>query len=162
MCAMHVDIHSAVDGYFLFLVVMQLPCIKEVLVIGYYQLNKELTQFIQNMQREYKISIRFVLHACRVNQSDAIILPCFISCIISCITPQFSYLQEHCPLGTGGGIYHFRDQIMSGNPSAFFVFHADVCCNFPVAEMYQFQQSSTPDGKGFVILGSEVSCLYYN
>jgi hypothetical protein len=31
------------------------------------------------------------------------------------------YMQEYTSLGTAGGIYHFRDQIRSGNPSAFFV-----------------------------------------
>ena len=47
-------------------------------------------------------------------------------------------MQEYAPLGTAGGIYHFRDQIMRGNPRAFFVFNSDVCCDFPVKEMAQF------------------------
>ncbi|XP_003383396.2 PREDICTED: mannose-1-phosphate guanyltransferase alpha-A-like [Amphimedon queenslandica] len=63
------------------------------------------------------------------------------------------YLQEHCPLGTGGGLYHFRDQILSGGVSSFFVFNSDVCCDFPVKEMYAFHKET----KGCVILGTKAN-----
>ncbi|XP_044890460.1 mannose-1-phosphate guanyltransferase alpha isoform X3 [Felis catus] len=45
------------------------------------------------------------------------------------------YLQEFAPLGTGGGLYHFRDQILAGGPEAFFVLNADVCSDFPLSAM---------------------------
>ncbi|KAM9736811.1 mannose-1-phosphate guanylyltransferase regulatory subunit alpha isoform 3-T5 [Dama dama] len=45
------------------------------------------------------------------------------------------YLQEFAPLGTGGGLYHFRDQILAGSPEAFFVLNADVCSDFPLSAM---------------------------
>ncbi|XP_035938838.2 mannose-1-phosphate guanylyltransferase regulatory subunit alpha isoform X4 [Halichoerus grypus] len=45
------------------------------------------------------------------------------------------YLQEFVPLGTGGGLYHFRDQILAGGPEAFFVLNADVCSDFPLSAM---------------------------
>lgn len=45
------------------------------------------------------------------------------------------YLQEFVPLGTGGGLYHFRDQILAGGPEAFFVLNADVCSDFPLTAM---------------------------
>eukprot|EP00069_Balaena_mysticetus_P020978 bmy_13388T0 len=45
------------------------------------------------------------------------------------------YLQEFVPLGTGGGLYHFRDQILAGGPEAFFVLNADVCSDFPLSTM---------------------------
>lgn len=48
------------------------------------------------------------------------------------------YLQEFIALGTAGGLYHFRDQIRSGSPSAFFVINGDVCADFPLEELYQF------------------------
>ena len=54
------------------------------------------------------------------------------------ICVYYRYLQEYAPLGTAGGIYHFRDQILRGNPRAFFVFNSDVCCDFPVKEMAKF------------------------
>merc|ERR1712098_831517 len=50
------------------------------------------------------------------------------------------YLQEFAPLGTAGGIYHFRDQIRAGNPDAFFVMNGDVCADFPLEEMLVFHQ----------------------
>ena len=65
------------------------------------------------------------------------------------------YLQEYCPLGTAGGIYHFRDQILRGNPRAFFVLNSDVCCNFPVTKMSEFH-ARVAERAGCIILGTEV------
>ncbi|XP_050307587.1 mannose-1-phosphate guanyltransferase alpha-A [Anthonomus grandis grandis] len=48
------------------------------------------------------------------------------------------YLQEFTALGTAGGLYHFRDQIRSGSPKAFFVLNGDVCADFPLRELYDF------------------------
>lgn len=44
-------------------------------------------------------------------------------------------------LGTAGGMYHFRDQIRAGNPTAFFVLNGDVCSDFPLNELYEFHKS---------------------
>ncbi|KAG7246294.1 hypothetical protein CRUP_013704, partial [Coryphaenoides rupestris] len=63
------------------------------------------------------------------------------------------YLQEYAALGTGGGLYHFRDQILSGGPQAFFVMNADVCSEFPLAEMLAFHQEHREPGS-LVILGT--------
>jgi len=51
------------------------------------------------------------------------------------------YLQEYLPLGTAGGIYHFRDQIRAGGPSAFLVMNGDVCADFPLKQIIQFHAS---------------------
>ena len=51
------------------------------------------------------------------------------------------YLQEFVELGTGGGLYHFRDQIRRGNPEAFFVLNGDVCADFPLRQLYEFHKS---------------------
>lgn len=48
------------------------------------------------------------------------------------------YLQEFTPLGTAGGMYHFRDQIRSGSPMYFFIMNGDVCADFPLLEMIEF------------------------
>ncbi|KAI9308191.1 nucleotide-diphospho-sugar transferase [Cunninghamella echinulata] len=45
------------------------------------------------------------------------------------------YLREYQSLGTAGGIYHFRDEILRGNPQQFFVMHVDIACAFPLNEM---------------------------
>lgn len=65
------------------------------------------------------------------------------------------YLQEYSALGTGGGIYHFRDQIVAGGPEAFFVMNADVCSAFPLADMLRFQKEHG-EPNSFVILGTTV------
>jgi len=82
--------------------------IKEILVLGFYPAH-EMSSFIQNMEQEHGVSIR--------------------------------YLQEYAPLGTAGGIYHFRDQIRAGNPEAFIVMNGDVCAEFPLTKMLEFHRS---------------------
>ncbi|KAI9478139.1 MAG: nucleotide-diphospho-sugar transferase [Benjaminiella poitrasii] len=48
---------------------------------------------------------------------------------------NIKYLREYQALGTAGGIYHFRDEILRGNPKQFFVMHVDVACTFPLTEL---------------------------
>lgn len=69
---------------------------------------------------------------------------------------QIRYLQEYTALGTAGGIYHFRDQILAGNPDYFFVMNADVCGDFPLKEMLEFH-TSKPAGTFCTILGTEAT-----
>lgn len=66
------------------------------------------------------------------------------------------YLQEYTALGTAGGIYHFRDQILAGNPEMFFVMNADVCGDFPLIDMLQFHREKGGQAYG-TILATEVS-----
>ncbi|KTF79759.1 hypothetical protein cypCar_00027315 [Cyprinus carpio] len=82
----------------------------------------------------------------------------FLSCAQQDFKVSIRYLQEYAALGTGGGIYHFRDQILSGGPEAFFVMNADVCSEFPLPEMLDFQKEHG-DAYSFVILGTTV--LHY-
>lgn len=63
------------------------------------------------------------------------------------------YLQEFAALGTGGGIYHFRDQILCGGPSAFFLMNADVCSEFPLQDMLHFHHQHGNSHCG-IILGT--------
>jgi len=65
------------------------------------------------------------------------------------------YLQEYAPLGTAGGIYHFRDQIRAGSPDAFFVMNGDVCADFPLEEMLKFHLNK--DNAVATILGTEAT-----
>jgi len=65
------------------------------------------------------------------------------------------YLQEYAPLGTAGGIYHFRDQIRAGNPDAFFVMNGDVCCDFPLEEM--LASHTAKSGAVATVLGTEAT-----
>ncbi|XP_074646644.1 mannose-1-phosphate guanylyltransferase regulatory subunit alpha-A-like isoform X2 [Tubulanus polymorphus] len=69
---------------------------------------------------------------------------------------QIRYLQEYNALGTAGGLYHFRDQILSGNPNYFFILNADVCCDFPLNEMLEFHQLRG-NGSHFTIMATEAT-----
>lgn len=63
------------------------------------------------------------------------------------------YLREYKAMGTAGGLYHFRDQILRGNPERFFLIHADVCCTYPLQELIQVQKAKDAVG---VVLGTRV------
>jgi len=65
----------------------------------------------------------------------------FIQDMINQYNVSIRYLQEYTPLGTAGGIYHFRDQIRAGNPDAFFLLNGDVCADFPLQSMLDFHNS---------------------
>ncbi|XP_064598063.1 mannose-1-phosphate guanyltransferase alpha-A-like isoform X2 [Liolophura sinensis] len=69
---------------------------------------------------------------------------------------QIRYLQEYTALGTAGGIYHFRDQILAGNPEYFFVMNADVCSDFPLCEMLEFHRQKG-DGTNATIMATEAT-----
>lgn len=64
----------------------------------------------------------------------------FVSSLRQYNSVSIRYLQEFTPLGTAGGMYHFRDQIRCGNPEAFFVMNGDVCADFPLTELYEFHK----------------------
>ena len=64
------------------------------------------------------------------------------------------YLQEYKSLGTGGGIYHFRDVLRSGNPRAIFVMNSDIAGDFPLKELLDFH---TKSGASVTILGTEAT-----
>ncbi|UJR26614.1 hypothetical protein I4U23_007933 [Adineta vaga] len=68
------------------------------------------------------------------------------------------YLQEYASLGTGGGIYHFRDLIKSNvsDKDVFFVINGDICADLPLVEMLQFHRERVGE-KGFTILGTEAT-----
>ncbi|KAI5481123.1 hypothetical protein MNV49_005558 [Pseudohyphozyma bogoriensis] len=48
------------------------------------------------------------------------------------------YMREYQALGTAGGLYHFRDKILSGNPDQIFVLHADIACGYPLEQLKTF------------------------
>ncbi|XP_054708269.1 mannose-1-phosphate guanyltransferase alpha-A-like [Uloborus diversus] len=88
----------------------KIPKLREILLIGFYQADDSINQFLTSMVKEFNISIR--------------------------------YLQEYTALGTAGGIYHFRDQIQSGDPEAFFLINGDVCGDFPLTQMAEFHKEN--------------------
>lgn len=109
------------------------PNLKEILILGYYPAN-ELQQFIAEMVQEYKVNIRWVWRTDLPNWTLALVV-CVMLFVNFFIFLGWRYLQEFTALGTAGGMFHFRDQISSGNPDAFFVLNGDVCADLPLAEL---------------------------
>lgn len=66
---------------------------------------------------------------------------------------KIQYLREYKAMGTAGGLYHFRDVILRGSPSKFFVIHADVCSSFPLKEISAFFDEKKAKA---VIMGTRV------
>ncbi|KAJ3035165.1 hypothetical protein HDV00_004287 [Rhizophlyctis rosea] len=56
------------------------------------------------------------------------------------------YLREYQALGTGGGLYHFRDEILRGNPDQVFVLNADIASSFPLEAMLAFHRQKKAVG----------------
>lgn len=63
-------------------------------------------------------------------------------------------MQEYKCLGTGGGIYHFRDVLRSGNPRGIFVMNSDIAGDFPLKEMLEFHMKTN---NSVTILGTEAT-----
>lgn len=97
---------------------------KEIILIGFYQLDEMFKEFIQSMILKYRIQIR--------------------------------YLQEYVPLGTAGGIYHFRDMICLGEPDAVFLINGDVCGNFDLEKMLTFHRT-LPKTKLISVMATEAT-----
>ena len=69
----------------------------------------------------------------------------------------FRYLQEYQPLGTAGGLYHFRDQIVTANTKAIVVIHADIFCVIPLTKMMEMFCAKNENNPGsHIVLGTQV------
>lgn len=99
-------------------------------MIGYYPAS-QMEKFVADMQQHYNVSIRYAMITSLVARTITNFQ----------FTSFFRYLQEFTMLGTAGGMYHFRDQIRVGNPTAFFVLNGDVCSDFPLTELYEFHKT---------------------
>ncbi|KAL1122518.1 hypothetical protein AAG570_002849 [Ranatra chinensis] len=75
----------------------------------------------------------------------------FVSEMIQKYNVNIRYLQEFTALGTAGGMYHFRDQIRSGNPEGFFVLNGDVCADFPLEDILEYNRSKIAAGSSPLI-----------
>jgi len=70
-----------------------------------------------------------------------------------------TYLREPESLGTAGGLYHFRNRILEGNPEQLIVMHGDICCNFPLEQICAFHNNKqdSSQSKDVTIVGTLVS-----
>ncbi|CAG0893429.1 unnamed protein product [Cyprideis torosa] len=69
----------------------------------------------------------------------------FVSQLADEFNISIRYLQEFRSLGTAGGLYHFRDQILAGSPSMVIVINGDVCADFPLDELIEFHASRSEE-----------------
>ncbi|CAG2105378.1 unnamed protein product [Medioppia subpectinata] len=81
----------------------------------------------------------------------------FIDSMIRKYNISVRYLQEYTPLGTAGGIYHFRDQIRVGDPEAVFLINGDVCGEFALKEMLDFHRNLPNNNKLITIMATEAT-----
>ncbi|EMG46079.1 SPBC13G1.02 Probable mannose-1-phosphate guanyltransferase [Candida maltosa Xu316] len=51
---------------------------------------------------------------------------------------KIKYLSEPIPLGTGGGLYYFRNEIFGDTDCKLLMIHGDVICDYPFKEMLDF------------------------
>ena len=109
---------------------VKVPDLKEIIILGYYAAGA-MSEFVSNMIHLYGINIRFNKHVNKLLISSYFIIQ----------ISNNRYLQEFAPLGTAGGLYHFRDQIRVGNPDFFFVLNGDVCADFSLNEMLDYHQT---------------------
>lgn len=59
---------------------------------------------------------------------------------------KLSLLTEPTPMGTGGGIFYFKDTILGSNPNAsILLIHGDVVCDYPFKEILDFQTQNSAD-----------------
>lgn len=59
---------------------------------------------------------------------------------------KLSLLTEPTPMGTGGGIFYFKDKILGLKPdSSILLIHGDVVCDYPFKELVSFQSENDAD-----------------
>lgn len=56
---------------------------------------------------------------------------------------NFSYLSESISKGTAGGLYQFKEDILSSEGLIFV--HGDIICDYPFDQLYQFHQKTDSD-----------------
>lgn len=123
----------------------KIPNLNEVLLLGFDD-PKQYEEFIAQMQKEFNVTLRCVkAHYTR----------CFtqLSAWTAILILPFRYLKETHAMGTAGGLYVFRNEIMAGNPSHIFVLNCDICCAFPLQQMLSFH---VEHGKDITVLGKKV------
>lgn len=63
------------------------------------------------------------------------------------------YLREFKPLGTGGGLYFFRDLLTRDKPDCLLVLHSDICADFRLEDALNFH-AAKGEGDHVTIFGT--------
>lgn len=79
---------------------------------------------------------------------------------------SMKYLREFKELGTAGGLYHFKDDIMRNNTSGnFIVVHGDIICSFPIEQMikkYQLKKEENGMAPDAILFGVNMDRVTYD
>ncbi|KAG0687451.1 Proteasome subunit alpha type-2 [Pichia californica] len=90
--------------------ILKIDSINEILLIGFYE-NSIFEEFIN----EYNSKFDYSNKNCRIK-----------------------YLKEFKALGTAGGLYQYKDEILKNNNSDnFLLIHGDIICSFPLIQMIE-------------------------
>ncbi|PIA40363.1 hypothetical protein AQUCO_02500214v1 [Aquilegia coerulea] len=74
----------------------------------------------------------------------------YVSAISNELKVPIRYLKEDKPHGSAGALYSFRDLIMEDSPSHIVLLNCDVCCSFPLVDM--FEAHKTYGGMGTIMV----------
>eukprot|EP01099_Mayorella_cantabrigiensis_P000141 TRINITY_DN1061_c0_g1_i2.p1 TRINITY_DN1061_c0_g1~~TRINITY_DN1061_c0_g1_i2.p1 ORF type:complete len:423 (-),score=89.10 TRINITY_DN1061_c0_g1_i2:39-1307(-) len=64
----------------------------------------------------------------------------FITTTSQELNVNIRYLKENKVMGTAGGLYKFKAQILENSPEQIFVLHSDILCSFPLKEILEFHR----------------------
>ncbi|KAH3665408.1 hypothetical protein OGAPHI_003592 [Ogataea philodendri] len=99
--------------------ILTVPTIKEILLIGFYD-----ASVISDLILDFNTQLKFSGRDCTLK-----------------------YLKEFKALGTAGGLYHFREEILRGNPDGFLVIHGDIVCSFPLQDMIRVYETKVREAE---------------
>ncbi|KNE66323.1 hypothetical protein AMAG_10546 [Allomyces macrogynus ATCC 38327] len=86
---------------------------------------------------------------------DAVFAPFLDRVHVDFPTLNVRYLREYQALGTAGGIFHFRDELLRGDPRFLFVLHSDIVSSFPLQQMVA-AHAARPQGALCTMLATRV------
>lgn len=67
--------------------------------------------------------------------------------------PDIKYLKEPGALGTAGGLVHFHQEIMQGDPEHFYFLHVDICSSFPLLSLLETHKRNVQAGAVCTMMG---------
>lgn len=117
---------------------LKLETIREIILIGFYD-EAVFADFVT----EFNTEMKYVGRKCTLK-----------------------YLREFKELGTAGGLYHFKDEIVKNNTSgSFIVVHGDIICSFPFKEMldtYELKKKENGNDPDAVLFGINMDRVTYD
>eukprot|EP00999_Lentomonas_sp_LEN2_P002755 NODE_625_length_1317_cov_103.040336_g586_i0.p1 GENE.NODE_625_length_1317_cov_103.040336_g586_i0~~NODE_625_length_1317_cov_103.040336_g586_i0.p1 ORF type:complete len:403 (+),score=78.75 NODE_625_length_1317_cov_103.040336_g586_i0:70-1278(+) len=77
----------------------------------------------------------------------------FVTATSAKLNIPVKYLKEYQAMGTGGGIYHYRDRFRKTKTDAIIVLHGDVLCEFNLPDLLSYHASKSAEA---TLLGKKI------